>query len=203
MGKKLHKRMNGEQIKIHQHDNYQMPGAYKQDGDKNKNQPIFRMGKPYSMGTSMRGPLDKHSQLKSDEKYDAKMAFNPNLTSKARMHYLENNIADRKGPGAYGKMEPSMGPKMRGPLNQAKPDYIDIDGDGDKKESMKQAAAQKGPEMRGPLNQKQVSFKAVSEEELKKLQEGAKEAAQEKAGKGNKKQQLKTNIENKKRMKKQ
>ena len=50
------------------------------------------------------------------------------------------------GPSAYGKMK-------QGPLNQAKPDYIDIDGDGDKKESMKQAAAQKGPEMRGPLNQ--------------------------------------------------
>jgi hypothetical protein len=34
---------------------------------------------------------------KQDEKYDAKMAYNKNLSGKARLHYLENNIADHKG----------------------------------------------------------------------------------------------------------
>ena len=63
MGIKVHKRMNGEEVKIHQHDNYQMPGAYKQDGDKNKNQPMFNVGKPYDMSMSMRGPLDKHGKM--------------------------------------------------------------------------------------------------------------------------------------------
>lgn len=43
-----------------------------------------------------------HSK-KQDEKYDAKMAYNKNLSAKARMHYLENNIADHKGPS---KMDP-------------------------------------------------------------------------------------------------
>ena len=39
MGSAKHMRNNGEQINIHGHDNYQMPGAYKQMGDKNQNQP--------------------------------------------------------------------------------------------------------------------------------------------------------------------
>lgn len=81
---------------------------------------LFKMGKPYSMGASMRGPLDKHGK--------------------------------HSNSGIY-KMK-------QGPLNQARPDYIDIDGDGDKKESMKQAAAQKGPEMKGPLNKKCPDGKA-------------------------------------------
>ena len=40
MGSAKHMRNNGEEIRIHQHDNYQMPGAYKQMGDMNKNQPM-------------------------------------------------------------------------------------------------------------------------------------------------------------------
>ena len=39
MGSAKHIRNNGEQINIHGHDNYQMPGAYKQMGDMNQNQP--------------------------------------------------------------------------------------------------------------------------------------------------------------------
>lgn len=35
---------------------------------------------------------------KSDEDYDAKQAYNKNLSSSARLHYLENNIADHKSP---------------------------------------------------------------------------------------------------------
>ena len=34
---------------------------------------------------------------KKDERYDAKMAYDKNLSGKARLHYLENNIADHKG----------------------------------------------------------------------------------------------------------
>ena len=38
----------------------------------------------------------------SDERYDAKEAYNKNLSSKSRMRYLENDIADRKGhSGSY------------------------------------------------------------------------------------------------------
>ena len=35
---------------------------------------------------------------KQDEAYDAKMAYNKDLTGKARLHYLENDIADKKSP---------------------------------------------------------------------------------------------------------
>ena len=42
------------------------------------------------------GP-EKHGHIKSDENYDAKMAYNKNLSKGARLHYLENNIADHKG----------------------------------------------------------------------------------------------------------
>jgi hypothetical protein len=35
---------------------------------------------------------------RQDEAYDAKMAYNKDLTGKARLHYLENDIADKKSP---------------------------------------------------------------------------------------------------------
>ena len=35
---------------------------------------------------------------KSDQAYDAKQAYDKNLSSSARLHYLENNIADHKSP---------------------------------------------------------------------------------------------------------
>jgi len=40
MGSTKHIRNNGEHLNIHGHDNYQMPGAYKQMGDKNQNQSL-------------------------------------------------------------------------------------------------------------------------------------------------------------------
>ena len=52
-------------------------------------------------------PIHKHmnsgmSRASSAEKYDAKEAYNKKLSSKARMHYLENDIADKKGMSRYG-----------------------------------------------------------------------------------------------------
>jgi len=48
-------------------------------------------------------PIHKHmnSGMKSAERYDAKEAYNKNLDPKARLHYLENNIADKKGSPAH------------------------------------------------------------------------------------------------------
>ena len=40
MGSAKHIRNNGEHLNIHGHDNYQMPGAYKQMGDQNQNQSL-------------------------------------------------------------------------------------------------------------------------------------------------------------------
>ena len=49
-------------------------------------------------------PIHKHmGGMKSAERYDAKEAYNKDLSSKARMHYLENDIADHKGSPAKQK----------------------------------------------------------------------------------------------------
>lgn len=49
-------------------------------------------------------PIHKHgSGMRSAERYDAKEAYNKRLSSKARMHYLENDIADHKGSPAKQK----------------------------------------------------------------------------------------------------
>jgi hypothetical protein len=93
---------------------------------------LFKMGKPYSMGASMRGPLDKHGMSQ-----DHKMAYDRSEISRLKKDIHFDDLKKKSmGPSAYGKMK-------QGPLNQAKPDYIDIDGDGNKTESMKQAANNK------------------------------------------------------------
>ncbi len=58
--------------------------------------------------------------MNSDECYDAKEAYNKNLSSKSRMRYLENDIADRKGyAGSYSGNHPkfSQGISMMGDPN--------------------------------------------------------------------------------------
>jgi hypothetical protein len=101
---------------------------------------LFKMAKPYSMGMSKRGPLDKKGKH-----------YGPDMHGKK--HDGPSKYMDHKGPGKYDQ-----------PLQQAKPDYIDLDGDGNKNEPMKQAAAQAkkgGPEMRGPLNQEDPKKKKM------------------------------------------
>jgi len=46
-------------------------------------------------GASPYDPIKMKNNLKKDASYDAKEAYNKNLSGKARLHYLENNIADR------------------------------------------------------------------------------------------------------------
>ena len=64
---------------------------------------------PYKMkkgATAMYGPkamMEKGPTATSAERYDAKKAYDKNLTASARMHYLENDIADKKGVTAMEK----------------------------------------------------------------------------------------------------
>ena len=60
-------------------------------------------------------PIHKHMSSrmkarKADERYDAKEAYNKNLSGKARLHYLENDIADKgmsmKSPMDMGHKAP-------------------------------------------------------------------------------------------------
>ena len=65
-------------------------------------------------------PIHKHgSGMRSAERYDAKEAYNKKLSSKARMHYLENDIADHKGMSRY---EEGMS-RQASPLNNFKGGY--------------------------------------------------------------------------------
>ena len=84
-------------------------------------------------------------RMKSDERYDAKEAYDKKLSSSARMHYLENDIADRKGhSGSYSGNHPryssptsmmGQGQMGQGQMGQAKADLAynpvdDISGQG-------------------------------------------------------------------------
>jgi len=78
--------------------------------------------------------------MKSDERYDAKEAYDKKLSSSARMHYLENDIADRKGhSGSYSGNHPRYSAPTammgQGQMGQAKADFEynpveDISGQG-------------------------------------------------------------------------
>ena len=120
MGKKLHKRMNGEEVKIHQHDNYQMPGAYKQDGDKNKNQPMFNVGKPYDMRMSMRGPLDKHGKVVTNSWEEEDVKRGKKEMAEGHKGHAEALFDDAHGSWNWSKSHHSTGAEMRGPLNNKK-----------------------------------------------------------------------------------
>ena len=72
-------------------------------------------------------PIHKHmsgrmSARKADERYDAKMAYDKNLSGKARLHYLENDIADKgmsmKSPMDMGHKAPA---KMKSPMKKEGP----------------------------------------------------------------------------------
>jgi hypothetical protein len=81
---------------------------------------LLKMKQPFEMGKSKRGPLDKHGMHKGPDMYGKK----------------------HDGPDMYGKKHDGPS-KYKQPLHQAKPDYPDIDGDGNTSESMKQAAKDK------------------------------------------------------------
>lgn len=56
----------------------------------------FAEGQLAMMGSSM---SKKYGSSMSGESYDAKEAYNKNLSASARLHYLENNRADKKAKG--------------------------------------------------------------------------------------------------------
>ena len=74
-------------------------------------------------------PIHKHMSSrmkarKADERYDAKEAYNKNLSGKARLHYLENDIADKgmsmKSPMDMGHKSPAeMGHKAPAKMKSA------------------------------------------------------------------------------------
>ena len=115
----------------------------------------------------MKSPMKRYNNMKSYSKPEDAVQFGDGI----KMH------GEHDGPKMYGKHD---GPKMEkpptymksgfkmksgspfqrnfgigaSPVKAAKPDYIDIDGDGNTTESMKQAASDKkagGPQMQSPM----------------------------------------------------
>jgi len=67
-------------------------------------------------------PIHKHmGGMKSAERYDAKEAYNKDLSSKARMHYLENDIADKKGMSRYSVEKGPHAPHGNAPHRNSSP----------------------------------------------------------------------------------
>ena len=183
--------------------------------DKNiKDMPLFRMGKPYEMGMSMRGPLDKHGKVfpNSWEEEDVKRGRKE--MEEGHYKHGEDLFDDAHGSWNWGKSHHSTGAE-RGPLNNDNAKSImAVIEDGNNKSKGLAAAAKKAAlghiKTRGPLNQntyQQSSFEAMSEEEFKKRQnernakkaakQGSAEAAAEGAGELGKNQELKTKMERK------
>ena len=67
-------------------------------------------------------PIHKHmGGMKSAERFDAKEAYNKKLSSKARMHYLENDIADKKGMSRYSVEKGPHAPHGDAPHRKSSP----------------------------------------------------------------------------------
>ena len=88
-------------------------------------------------------PIHKHMSSrmkarKADERYDAKEAYNKNLSGKARLHYLENDIADK---GMSMKSPMDMGHKAPAKMKSAM----------DMKAPMKKAGKMSPADMKAPM----------------------------------------------------
>jgi hypothetical protein len=55
------------------------------------------------MKAKMQAAKAKTKAKKAERKYDESQAYNKNLSPEARLHYLENERADKDGASMYGK----------------------------------------------------------------------------------------------------
>jgi len=113
---------------------------------KMKGNPIKLGGMATKAVAKMKEPMKMKSPMELKEKSPAE------LEEKSAM-----KMGHKKSPAELEKksaMDMKEPMKMKSPMEAAKPDYIDLDGDGNKTESMKQAAADKkagGPKMKSPM----------------------------------------------------
>jgi hypothetical protein len=71
------------------------------------------------MKAKMQAAKAKRKAKKAERKYDESQAYNKNLSPEARLHYLENERADKDGASMYGK-GPNMDPTTAAILTGAK-----------------------------------------------------------------------------------
>lgn len=141
--------------------------------------PLFKMGKPYEMGISMRGPLDKHGKVFTNSWEEEDVKRGRKEMAEGHKGHAEALFDDAHGSWNWSKSHHSTGAEMRGPLNQntyQQSAFIDVSEEEFKKRSAKRAAE-------------------------KAAKQGA-EAAAEGADQVGKNQKLKTNMERKITLKK-
>jgi|9_EtaG_2_1085328.scaffolds.fasta_scaffold00275_5 hypothetical protein len=96
----------------------------------------FKMkGNPYKLGK-----MATKSTMKMAKKAAMKMK---SMDDKTPMDLKKDPMMMKKDPMMMKKEDSAMKMKKGEPMKQAKPDYPDIDGDGNTKESMRDAAADK------------------------------------------------------------
>ena len=109
-------------------------------------------------------PIHKHMSSrmkarKADERYDAKMAYDKKLSGKARLHYLENDIADKgmsmKSPMKAGHESPAeMGHKSPAEMGHKAP--AKMKSAMDMKAPMKKAGKMSPADMKAPMKKESV-----------------------------------------------
>jgi|TARA_R100001086_G_C11705959_1_gene222724 hypothetical protein len=101
---------------------------------------------------------------KADERYDAKMAYDKKLSGKARLHYLENDIADKgmsmKSPMKAGHESPAeMGhkapAKMKSAMDMKAPMKMGHEAPS-MKAPMKKAGKMSPADMKAPMKKESV-----------------------------------------------
>ena len=103
---------------------------------------------------------------RKDESYDAGQAYDKNLSSKARMHYLENDIADHKGMSRYGSdhgdspAELTAGGKKKIMASDANPAFKKAIANSPA--SMYGAGQDDGMSRRSPLNNSTMYLKGMA-----------------------------------------
>ena len=113
-------------------------------------------------------PIHKHmsgrmSARKADERYDAKEAYNKNLSGKARLHYLENDIHD-KGMSMKAPMD------MKTPMDMKSPMDMGHKSPADMKSPMKKGHESAMQEKKDLMKYNPIDDRAGSPAEMSKKQ---------------------------------
>jgi len=79
---------------------------------------LLNVGKPYDMGMSMRGPLDKHGKVFTNSWEEEDVKRGKKEMKEGHYKHGEALFDDAHGSWNWGKSHHSTGAEMRGPLNE-------------------------------------------------------------------------------------
>ncbi len=82
---------------------------------------LLNVGKPYDMGMSMRGPLDKHGKVFTNSWEEEDVKRGRKEMEEGHKGHAEALFDDAHGSWNWSKSHHSTGAEMRGPLNQEDP----------------------------------------------------------------------------------